>query len=137
MRCRSIHSFAVALVVVLQIKSQVVVLALLSSCRACTLQDAAMLMLDDDEEFWRDEYDEPVKAPNTTAGQDAAVRPKPAPGRETRGPGREARAPDVNLDKYLAGMPGVEGMLPESEMLDEMLVSDLHTHTLFTPGNRV
>ncbi len=91
-----------------------------------------MLMLEDDEEFWRDEYDAPAVAPKATAGQDAAVRQKPPPGRETREPGREARAPDVNLDKFLAGMPGV-AMLPESEMLDEMLVSFLHTHTLRSP----
>ncbi|DBB07135.1 TPA: hypothetical protein ACH3X1_011706 [Trebouxia sp. C0004] len=87
------------------------------------IEDAAMLMLDDDEEFWRDEYDEPAKAQNATAGQDAAVRQKPPPGRETRGPGRELRVPDVDLDKFLAGMPGVGDMLPESEMLDEMLGS--------------
>ena len=91
-----------------------------------------MLMLEDDEEFWRDEYDAPAVAPKTTAGQDGAVRQKPPPGRETREPGREARAPDINLDKFLAGMPGVP-MLPESEMLDEMLVSILHTHTLRSP----
>lgn len=87
-----------------------------------------MLMLEDDEEFWRDEYDAPAVAPKTTTGQDGAVRQKPSPGRESREPGREARAPDVNLDKFLAGMPGVS-MLPESEMLDEMLVS-LHTDSL-------
>jgi hypothetical protein len=92
-----------------------------------------MLMLDDDEEFWRDEYDEPAKAPSTTAGQDAAVRRKPPPGREVRGPGREMRGPDVDLDKFLAGMPGVGDMLPESEMLDEMLVSVPHTSTLPSP----
>ncbi len=96
------------------------------------LQDAAMLMLDEDEEFWQDEYDAPVMAPSTTAGQDAAVKQKPPPGRESREPGRVARAADVNLDKFLAGMPGV-GMLPESEMLDEMLVSILHTPTLRSP----
>lgn len=92
-----------------------------------------MMLLDDDEEFWRDEFDEPAKAPSTTAGQDAAVRQKPPPGRETRAPGREVRAPDVNLDKFLAGMPGLGGILPESEMLDEMLVSILHTNTLRLP----
>jgi len=43
------------------------------------------------------------------------------------------RGPDVDLDKFLAGMPGVGDMLPESEMLDEMLVSVPHTSTLPSP----
>ncbi len=99
-------------------------LALLSSCKACTLQVAAVLVLDGDGKFWRDEYDEPV--PNTTAGKDAAVRWTPAPRRDTRGLGQEVRGPKVTLANFLAKMPGVGNKLPESEML----VSILHTNIL-------
>ncbi|DBA70051.1 hypothetical protein WJX79_003057 [Trebouxia sp. C0005] len=91
--------------------------------KADEIENAAMLMLEDDEEFWQDEYDEGAKAPSTTAGQNAAVTQKPPPGRETRGPGREARGPNVDLDRFMLGMPGVEPMLPETEMLDQMLGS--------------
>ena len=83
-------------------------------------------MPDDDEEFWRHEYDDPAKAPDTTIGQDAAVRRKPPPWLGIRGQRREVRGPGVNLHKFLTRMPGSGDRLPESEML----VSVLHINTL-------
>lgn len=76
-----------------------------------------MLMLDEDESFWRDECDEPVvQKPAAGAGQKPAIR------REAPPPGREVRGPDADIDKYLGALPGVQDLFSEKDFVNQMLV---------------
>ena len=76
-----------------------------------------MLMLDEDESFWRDEDNDSPTKPAAAAGRKSAMR-------QDRPPGWQAKSEeDASLDKYLAGMPGVSNMGPESSIINEMLVS--------------